>query len=60
VLLGGGAGFLVGRPVSFLASLAAVGGGFAASAVKCAIVGTSGRGAIGHDENRCRNAAMLC
>jgi len=47
VLLGGGAGFLVGRPVSFLASLAAVGGGFAASAVQCAIVGTGGRGAIG-------------
>lgn len=60
MLLGCGAGLFVCRPVGLLASMAAVGGGFAASAVKCAIVGTGGRGAVGHDENRCRNAAMLC
>jgi len=50
VLLSGGAGFLVGRPVRFLAGLAAVAGGLAASASKSAIIRTSGRGAVSHDE----------
>lgn len=57
VLLGGGADFLVGRPVGLLANLAAVGGGLAASAVKCTVLGAGGRGAVGHRVRRCRNAA---